>query len=322
MGNPYLKIDRIEFFVTFLCSGRCRHCSVAPWLRPKGRRFVDPEKAAAAVRALADGFGIRSFMTFGGEPLLFPEATCRLHRTASRCGIPERQIITNGYFSKKSGVIRETAAAIGEAGVNDVLISVDAFHQEKIPLESVRLFAEALLEQGVEGVRFHPAWVVHPSHPNPYNERTREILDSLSDMGIGVTEGNCIYPAGSAAKCLAEYYPKPAHPDLSRQCGEAPYTDRLDDVHTLSIDPDGKVHVCAFTIGDISTESVETIVEQYDPYRDPRMRALLEGGVKGLAAYAESRGTAVDAEDGYSACDICRKCVAALDAGSDASFSI
>ena len=312
MKNPYLKVNRIEFSVTYLCSGSCKHCSIGPKLNEKCRRSVDPVRAAETIKSLADAFDIRSLMTFGGEPLFYPDVTCRIHKTALQCGIPKRQIITNGYFSKDPDTIKKVALSVKDSGANNVLISVDAFHQETIPLEYVRLFAEALIEQNVEGVRFHPAWVINSSHQNSYNESTLKILDSLSDLGIDVSGGNDIFPAGNAEKYLREFYPKPDKIDLTVKCGEAPYTGRLDDVHSLSIEPNGDVSVCAFAIGNIYEEDISAIIGRYDPYRDKMMKALIDGGVKGLVKFAEVRGVIIDAGDSYSACSVCRKTVAAL----------
>ena len=39
-------------------------------------------------------------MTFGGEPLLYPETVCKIHSAAKEMNIPKRELITNGYFSK------------------------------------------------------------------------------------------------------------------------------------------------------------------------------------------------------------------------------
>lgn len=312
MKNPYLNVNRIEFLVTFLCSGRCKHCSVGPRINEKGCRFVDPIKATETIQSLTDTFNIRSLMTFGGEPLIYPDITCQIHKAASQCGIPERQIITNGYFSKNPDIIRKVASSVQNSGINDVLISVDAFHQETISLKWVRLFAEALLRQNIVSIHFHPAWVINSSHQNRYNESTFRILESLSDLGIGVSGGNDIFPAGNAEKYLQEFYPKPDNLNLTVRCGEAPYTDRLDDVHSLSIEPNGNVDVCAFTIGNIYKEDINAIIEQYDPYHNKMMKPLMEGGVKGLVKFAEDRGIKIDASDCYSSCSVCRKTVVAL----------
>ena len=45
-------------------------------------------------------YGIKSVMTFGGEPLLCPETVCEIHKAAKEMNVPKRQLITNGFFSK------------------------------------------------------------------------------------------------------------------------------------------------------------------------------------------------------------------------------
>ena len=117
---------------------------------------------------------------------------------------PKRQLITNGYFSKDPARIAAVAKAISRAGVNDLLLSVDAFHQETIPLDVVKSFAACLVDLGVP-VRLSPAWLVSASDDNPYNVKTREILDSFSSLGIPVGSGNVIFPSGNALKYLGEY---------------------------------------------------------------------------------------------------------------------
>jgi len=233
MKNPYMNVNRIEFLVTLLCSGRCKHCSVVSKTNKKDCRFVDPVRASETIRSLTDIFDISSLMTFGGESLIYPDITCQIHKIASQCGIAERQLITNGYFSKDPDVIRKASFSIHNSGINDVLISVDAFHQETIPLKYVRLFAEALLQQNIQCVQFHPAWVINSSHQNKYNKLTQKILDSLFDLGIRVSSGNNIFPTGNAEKYLKEFYPIPNNLNLNSRCGEVLYTDRLDDVHSL-----------------------------------------------------------------------------------------
>ena len=49
-------------------------------------------------------------------------------------GIPVRQLITNGFFSRDGDRIKEAAGRLAQSGVNNLLLSVDAFHQETIPL--------------------------------------------------------------------------------------------------------------------------------------------------------------------------------------------
>ena len=302
--NPYLNIDRLEFILTDRCTGRCKHCSAGDRvLHPRGTH-VPQEAAVRAVRELADMFDMQSVMTFGGEPLLYPEVACDIHRAAAECGIPKRQIITNGFFTRDADRIRDVARSLAKAGVNDLLLSVDGFHQETIPIEAVRQFVQAVKAAGIEKARFSPAWVVNEGFDCTENTRTRSVLAALADTGLPVHDGNDIFLAGNALEYLSHYYP-PAKLNMADCCGSMPYTEPLTKQTSLSIEPNGDVTVCAFVIGNVCRESMRDIVARYDPFAKEGMRAAAQG-VPGLLALAEKRGIPVDMTRMYSVCDLCR----------------
>ena len=166
---------------------------------------IDSKIAADAVRRIAAEYDIKTVMTFGGEPLLYTDAVYAIMTVAKELNIQKRQVITNGYFSKNADKIREVAERLAECGVNDLLLSVDAFHQETIPLDVVKQFAAEAKACGIP-IRLQPAWLVSVTDDNPYNIKTREILDSFADMGISVNQGNVIFPEGNALRYLAEYF--------------------------------------------------------------------------------------------------------------------
>lgn len=302
--NPYLNIDRLEFILTDRCTGRCKHCSAGDRvLHPRGTH-VPQEAAVRAVRELADMFDMQSVMTFGGEPLLYPEVACAIHRAAAECGIPKRQIITNGFFTRDADRIRDVARSLAEAGVNDLLLSVDGFHQETIPIEAVRQFALAVKAAGIEKACFSPAWVVNEGFDCTENTHTREVLAALADTGLPVHDGNDIFLAGNALEYLSHYYPS-AKLNMADCCGSMPYTEPLTNQTSLSIEPNGDVTVCVFVIGNVCRESMRGIVARYDPFAEEGMRAAAQG-VPGLLALAEKRGIPVDMTRMYSVCDLCR----------------
>jgi len=308
--SKYIDLNRIEFVITNSCSGRCKHCSNGEHAGAKDS--VNADAAVKTVNRLAERFMIQSVMTFGGEPLLFADTVCKIHAAARDSGIPKRQIITNGFFSKDAQKIDEVAKVLCDSGVNDVLLSVDVFHQEFIPLDPVMRFAEALLRHGAPSLRVQPAWVVNEQHENPYNTETKRLLQLFADKSIGTNEGNNIFPSGNALKYLAEYFTPPGDIDLSVPCGSAPYTERLDDVRCISINPTGDVGLCSIAIGNVYTSDILDIVDGYDPNSTPASRAVLNGGVPELLRYAESQGVTVDISDCRSACGVCRKTMAAL----------
>ena len=101
--NKYLEnLNRIEFVVTMACTGRCIHCSEGE--HKSSGKHIDGDIAAQAVIDICNNYDIKSLMTFGGEPLIYPEVVCNIHKTAKEMNIKDRVIITNGFFSKDSGV--------------------------------------------------------------------------------------------------------------------------------------------------------------------------------------------------------------------------
>ena len=146
--NQFLKnLNNIEFVVSYACTGRCKHCSEGEHISCGER--IDPGIAADAVRKIASEYDIKTVMTFGGEPLLYTDAVYMIMETAKELNIHKRQVITNGYFSKDSENIREIAQKLAASGVNDLLLSVDAFHQETIPLCLVKQFATEAKKCGI-----------------------------------------------------------------------------------------------------------------------------------------------------------------------------
>lgn len=248
--NPYLiNLEKIEFVVTDACTGKCKHCSEGDH-EACGER-IDPDTAARAVRRIAAVYNIKTVMAFGGEPLLCVDAVEAIMRTASDLGIERRQVITNGYFSRDTARIASVAALLADCGVNDLLLSVDAFHQETIPLAIVRRFAAEAVRCGIP-IRLQPAWLVSPTDDNPYNQETRRILASLADLGLPESEGNVIFPEGNALKHLAAYF--------GDTPPENPYAEDPHDVHCMSFSPDGDV-----LGGNVYQKDVLSIIEDYKP---------------------------------------------------------
>ena len=249
--NDYLKnLNRIEFVVTFACTGRCKHCQNGDPVG--GSPHMDAAAAEKALRSVCAHYYIESVMTFGGEPLLFPDEVCAIHRTAAELGVGSRQLITNGFFSRKRERIEAVARDLAESGVNELLLSVDAFHQETVPLEPILYFAERAVKEGIP-VELCPAWLVSPDARNPYNDRTREILRAFAPLGIPEGEGNVIFPTGNALKYLREYFDENVTPF-------SPYEEDPRDVRSLSFEPDGHV-----LNGNVYQTDILELIRTYQP---------------------------------------------------------
>jgi hypothetical protein len=206
---------------------------------------------SGTVKKIADEYKIDSVMTFGGEPLLCVDTVCAIHKAATEMGIRKRQLITNGFFSKDTERIKEVAKLLSQSGVNEMLLSVDAFHQETIPLEVVKNFAIKIKRCGVP-IKLQPAWLVSPVHDNLYNRKTREILDSFRDIEIYENKGNVIFPEGNAKKYLSEYF--------ISEIPENPYVEDPFDVRCVSFSPNGDV-----LGGNVYKNEIMDILYSYNP---------------------------------------------------------
>ena len=248
MKNQYFKnLKKIEFVVSYACTGQCKHCFAADHKSYADR--IDPQIAADAVRKIAAEYDIKTVMTFGGEPLLYTDAVYNIMRAAKEMNVEKRQLITNGYFSKSKEKIRDTAECLAECGVNDILLSVDAFHQETIPLDTVKFFASEVKKLGIP-ICLQPAWLVSAEADNPYNIKTGEILDSFADLEIFENGGNVIYPEGNALRYLAEYF--------TDETPKNPYVEDPSDVRCISFSPNGDV-----LGGNIYQRDIMDIIKDY-----------------------------------------------------------
>ena len=135
--------------------------------------------------------------------------------------------------------------------MNDLLLSVDAFHQETIPLDVVKQFASEAKKCGIP-IRLQPAWLRSSVDDNIYNRKTREILAGFADMGISANEGNIIFPEGNARKYLAEYF--------SDELPENPYVEDPRDVRCVSFEPNGNV-----LGGNVYRNDIMEIIKDYAP---------------------------------------------------------
>lgn len=222
------NLQKIEFVLTNSCTGNCKHCSQGE--HTEKTIHLDGEIGAKCVKSIAENYDIKTVLVFGGEPLMFVNDAVKIVAAARDVNIPKRQIITNGYFTKDISKMREVALMLKNSGVNDLLLSADAFHQETIPLETVKQFALELKTAGVP-TRIQPAWLVSKTDKNPYNIRTREIVDELCAVGFGESDGNVIFCEGNAKKYLSQYFKDAAPPN--------PYIEDPDDIRCISVDPDG-----------------------------------------------------------------------------------
>ena len=303
--SEYVDIGRVEFAVTYRCNSRCRHCCVEMEKRRAEPAVIDRHLAVDIIHSVCEVYRPSSLMAFGGEPLVYPELVCALHRAAATTGIPRREIITNAGIPRSEGPARDVAFQLAESGVNYISISVDVFHQEHIPLTVVERNVRYYHEAGITDLAWNPCWVVSTQDDNEYNKRTNEVLSALRQLPVKTGSGNLLQPDGRARESLTSYLPARV-PTPGGSCEDAPFGVKLDSIDCITVVPSGDIVICSeWSIGNAADEGIVEILERYNPRCIPEAAAILDGGIAALIELCRARGIEPESDGYYSICDMC-----------------
>lgn len=291
--NKYVNLKRVEFLVTERCTSRCIHCSNSS--KTPSNTVIGLNKAKQILNRVSEEYRIESVMTFGGEPLIYPGETIEILKYAKDIGIPTRQLITNGYWSNKREVANQILDRLKEAEVNDILLSVDYFHQEFLDFSIIEYVVSQFSSRDFSNVRLHPCWYQSPEGDNPYDDSTRNYLQKLKKYHIPVSCGNTLFPSGRAIESFPELF-IPLDDISQISCSSIPYTERPDNIESICINPDGLIN--SLCLG--HKMEVDEFLTSYNPFKDEKMKLFLEKGVSAL--YKDD----FDLSQFYSVCNACR----------------
>ena len=139
--------------ITDWCNAACASCYLD--YHPGRSTEMTVEEALRLWRELieASPHGCRIHVT-GGEPFGRWSLLISILRRARRRGLgPLVKVETNAYWAVDEAVIRDRLAALDEAGMVTLGIAADPYHQQFVPIESVRRLARLTEEQlGAERV--------------------------------------------------------------------------------------------------------------------------------------------------------------------------
>lgn len=232
--------------------------------------------------------------------MLYPERAIKLFQKAKELGVPKIESITNGFWGKDKTRAQSLAAQLKEAGVNEVLISVDAFHLPHIPLDYPRNVALASLAAGIDRVAWNVAILENVDAPNKYDKQTKEILQILSPLNIKV-HFNKVLPKGRARKNFQDFFPRQP---LKGGCPEKETA--LVNPNCLSLDPFGWASICEdLAIGNAKKMPLSKLLIEYDWMLFPVIKTLVEKGPSGLLDLPESKGFDFQQEKYIDKCHLC-----------------
>lgn len=139
-------LSTLVLSTTYRCPIQCRHCGAE--CSPAARERLSLADMVSYVDQV-HAFGKLQLVVFtGGEPFLLGKdlLTCVEH--CAKKGLATR-IVTNGFWARTPASALRTVQACKDAGLREMNVSCDDYHQAFIPIERVRHANDACRELGL-----------------------------------------------------------------------------------------------------------------------------------------------------------------------------
>lgn len=298
-----MNLTGCDFLLTFKCVAQCRHCSYKASPDRKGVMAVTDFQKYMTV--LANEQSLDSITFHGGEPFLFYETLKRCIEIGHKLGQREIAVITNGYWGGNPGNAQTKLQELRKAGLTSIYFSVDAFHQEFVPFQSVHTAINAARAIALNKIVVTSYFLGSIDAQNSFNQKTEEYLERLrlpEDFRIDRHSLNIV---GRATDQLASYLRcKSGIPRgkcvLPHWAGET-----LKDPKTIEIDFLGNVTICpGLRIGNAKSESLSKIIKDYDYREHPIIKLIVEGGPCKLLDMPQAREN-IDRGKYVNECHLC-----------------
>lgn len=287
--------------MNYVCTAECRHCMFASSPScPKNYISHDMADHLASVLKKA---GTSSVHIGGGEPFMNFSALCSLIEALNRHGVGVDYIETNAFWAKDEEVIRNRLSVLRSLGVTTIMVSVDPFHIEFVPLERPIRLCRIMNEMDFDYFIWKDTYLRRflRLRMDPTKTYTKEelqkilgkdyITDTASEYGIGMN--------GRALTIAGKIYPnRPAETWIT----SAPCSSLLDVCH-CHLDLYGNI-VPSGCPG-IAAEAEDYLNERIPPEKYPVMARLLRGGTAALYEYAKEKGFLSSPEGYPTKCTFC-----------------
>lgn len=297
MQNPRFLYAGV--MTCYVCSAKCRHCMYAssPGM-PK--EFITRDAARRVAKALRDG-GARSVHIGGGEPFLHTQSLLDTCEALMQNGIGIDYIETNAGWLTDGAKAEELLLQLKSFGAEAVMVSIDPFHGEYIPVaKPLQLLRHIDAVPGMGSFIWQEKYVKRmtrlPMDRAHGRNEMRQVLGEKYDIeaareyGLGIN--------GRALLLANRMYPKQKTEDLlsSRACdllnGRHCHIDLYENVVPGGC-PGIAIGMDDFALGKVPPEKYPVAVR------------LLTGGISAFFDYAIQAGFTPDADGYISKCELC-----------------
>ena len=139
-------LSSLVFSTTYQCPISCRYCGAE--CGPEHTERLSLKDMIEIVDEVYS-FGKLELVVFtGGEPFLLGDDLLDSVKYCAKKGLLTR-IVTNAFWARTPEVARDTMKSYKEAGLKEINLSCDDYHQEFIPLERIKYANDACIEVGL-----------------------------------------------------------------------------------------------------------------------------------------------------------------------------
>jgi len=136
-------LSSLVFSTTYQCPISCRYCGAEC-----GPEHTERLSLEDMIKIVDDvySYGKLGLVVFtGGEPFLLGDDLLKCVEYCAKKNLFTR-IVTNAFWAKTADVAKETIKRYKEAGLKEINLSCDDYHQEFIPLERIKYANDACTE--------------------------------------------------------------------------------------------------------------------------------------------------------------------------------
>jgi organic radical activating enzyme len=276
-----VKLKGLDLILTYECTSRCAHCC---YRAGPGR---DHTMTLAEVESYLAGVAnqpIEWVLLFGGEPFIpYELLRASVAMAARRAAV---LVFTNGSWATDPGTARLLLGRLQEAGLDQILFSVDAFHQEHVSLERIAVGVEAARSLGYGTIEIDNRFLGEPNIDNAFNRRTQDLVGQLAELcdlaDVRLYRGSSRM-VGRAADELSSYVVTQTGP--FEECAVPEWLgDDILEPTTIEIHPGGWVNLCAgLALGNARQRPLDEILANYNPDGHPIIRVLTREGPPGAS---------------------------------------
>ncbi|MFW9940484.1 MAG: radical SAM protein [Candidatus Thorarchaeota archaeon] len=288
----------IGIYLTYRCNSRCIHCSYGS--EPNLNNLIDEEQVKSAFEMVKHFGRLETVKILGGEPTLYMSRLLRVVELARIYGASSVILITNGWWGKNEDNASNIVTSLKGAGLSLLLLSIDSFHAEHIPLNDVNRALHASKHIGIKYciiMEFLESIYAN----NFYDRKSEELFQYYQKLGIPILPAKIVY-SGKAAEFLSHLHS--GDRIIPNKCNP-PYTVSFENPSGIAIDPFGYVTLChGIAIGNTREKSLATILSEYDFKKHPILSAIAKDGPLGLTKLPYAEG--FNLEEGYiDSCHLC-----------------